>query len=103
MIHDFSSSCFHSVSQFCWVCYHFGKNKSTKTTPGRICSCDLGKNIVFYFCNKVVLVLVFFGDNNSPSEVVGLIQIRDCDGDGCGSDYDCYNEVLMNLGFGVTK
>lgn len=45
----------------------------------------------------------YFGDNNTPSEAVGLVQLRDCDGDGCGADYDHHNEVRMNLGFGVKK
>lgn len=39
----------------------------------------------------------YYGDNGNPSESVGLIQVRDCDGKQCGNNHD---EVRMNLGFG---
>lgn len=46
----------------------------------------------------------YFGDGTNPSEAVGIIQVRDCEGGGanCGN-YDNYDEVRMNLGFGVKK
>ena len=39
----------------------------------------------------------YYGDNGNPSESVGLIQVRDCDGNQCGNGND---EVRMNIGFG---
>ena len=58
----------------------------------------------------------FSGDNlksdiryyggDKPVEAVGLIQVRDCNGNTCNNDYGDANnpkpEVRMNLGFGVT-
>ena len=38
----------------------------------------------------------YYGDNGTPSEVVGLIQVRDCAGNQCGDN----DEVRMNIGFG---
>ncbi len=47
----------------------------------------------------------YFGDNDKPSEAVGLIQVRDCNGAECTNDYgtadDPNKEVRMNIGFGV--
>ena len=45
----------------------------------------------------------YFGDNNTPDEAVGLIQIRDCGGIACGSNdgFEESPEVRMNVGFGV--
>ena len=72
-----------------------------------------GKNEDFYLLGdtdgsgKTVNVsgedLHYFGDNNNPSEAVGLVQVRDCNGAGCGSDYNEHQEVRMNLGFGAKK
>ena len=45
----------------------------------------------------------YFGDNTNPSEAVGIIQVRDCNGAACNNDYDLQQEVRMNLGFGVIK
>lgn len=45
----------------------------------------------------------YFGDNTNPSEAVGIIQVRDCNGATCNNDYDLQQEVRMNLGFGVIK
>jgi len=43
----------------------------------------------------------FYGDNGNPSEVVGLIQVRDCAGNQCGDVMGNRNdEVRMNIGFG---
>ena len=43
---------------------------------------------------------------DKPVEAVGLIQVRDCNGNTCNNDYGDANnpkpEVRMNLGFGVT-
>ena len=43
----------------------------------------------------------YYGDNGTPAEAVGLIQVRDCDGAGCNSDYNSHHEVRMNMSFGV--
>lgn len=49
----------------------------------------------------------YFGDNGTPSEAVGIIQVRDCGGGTCTNDYGTSEspnpEVRMNVGFGVTK
>ena len=45
----------------------------------------------------------YFGDNEKPSEAVGIIQVRDCNGGVCAGATDPTPEVRMNLGFGVTK
>lgn len=49
----------------------------------------------------------YFGDNGKPSEAVGIIQVRDCNGAACTNDYGTSTnpnpEIRMNLGFGVTK
>lgn len=54
----------------------------------------------------------YFGDNGTPSEAVGLIQIRDCDKGICGTKIEHENdqsveyrsnEIRANLGFGVKK
>ena len=45
----------------------------------------------------------YFGDNGTPSEAVGIIQVRDCNGVACAGATDTTPEVRMNLGFGVTK
>ena len=49
----------------------------------------------------------YFGDNKTPTEAVGLIQVRDCNGAECTNDYGTANdpnkEVRMNIGFGVVK
>lgn len=42
----------------------------------------------------------YFGNNNTASEAVGLIQIRDCQGAECG-DNDSADYLRMNLGFGA--
>ncbi len=42
----------------------------------------------------------YYGDKNNATEVVGLIQVRDCGGAECTSDYDQQQEVRMNLSFG---
>ena len=42
----------------------------------------------------------YYGDKNNATEVVGLIQVRDCGGTECTSDYDQQQEVRMNLSFG---
>jgi len=49
----------------------------------------------------------YFGDNGTPSEAVGIIQVRDCNGVACTNDYGTHTdpkpEVRINLGFGVSK
>lgn len=47
----------------------------------------------------------YFGDNNIPTEAVGMIQVRDCPGGRCTDWVDenageTADEVRMNLGFG---
>ena len=43
----------------------------------------------------------YYGDNGTPSEVVGLIQVRDCAGNQCGDVMGVRNdEVRLNIGFG---
>ena len=69
-----------------------------------------GKDPDFYLINdidgsgKTVAVsgedIRYYGDKNNATEVVGLIQVRDCGGAECTSDYDQQQEVRMNLSFG---
>ena len=59
---------------------------------------DVNENPIGLTMNNVESDLRYYGDNGSPSEMVGLIQVRDCAGGECG-DVD---EVRMNLGFGGT-
>ena len=42
----------------------------------------------------------YFGDNNIPTEAVGLIQVRDCAGAAC-NDHEDEDYLRMNLGFGA--
>ena len=42
----------------------------------------------------------YFGDNGVPTEAVGLIQVRDCNGSPC-NDHDNEDNLRMNIGFGV--
>lgn len=46
--------------------------------------------------NRIQSDLRYYGDNGTPTEMVGLIQVRDCDSGNCGDN----DEIRMNLGFG---
>ena len=50
--------------------------------------------------NKLNSEIHYYGDNGTPSEAVGLIQMRDCGGVACTNNYNEEQEVRMNLGFG---
>jgi len=63
---------------------------------------DTGTGVVLdnSVVNKLNSEIHYYGDNGTPSEAVGLIQMRDCGGVACTNNYDTEQEVRMNLGFG---
>ena len=58
---------------------------------------DVNDNHIGITTNNVESDLRYYGDNGTPSEMVGLIQSRECAGE-CGDS----DEIRMNLGFGGT-